>query len=288
MKIAGNTRSVQRKGREKGSSAKEKSIFWFSLLALLSLMILIGVNVYAYSGKEAKAPAIDLHEAKITSAALILETEDKIEAVKEEPKTDILLEKFPLVLQNPQLPTGCEITALTMALNYYGYSADKITMASEYLPKAALENYYGSDGLLYGNDLNQFFIGDPSRISGITCGIPALMTAADQYLYDVGSSMKARDISGASPKELYALVEEGQPIVVLVTISMEDRWATQGWYTENGSYVDWSQNDHGAVLIGYSETDVTIADPISGIIEYPKEQFESVYLSRGQKSLILE
>lgn len=36
---------------------------------------------------------------------------------------------FPIIIQNPELPTGCEITALTMVLNYYGYPADKIVMA---------------------------------------------------------------------------------------------------------------------------------------------------------------
>lgn len=87
---------------------------------------------------------------------------------------------------------------------------------------------------------------------------------------------------------MYERVADGQPVVVLITISMADRWNTQGWYTENGSYVDWSQNDHGAVLIGYSDTSVTIADPISGITEYSREQFESVYLSRGQQSMVLE
>ena len=46
-------------------------------------------------------------------------------------------------------------------------------------------------------------------------------------------------------------------------------------------------NDHGAVLIGYSEDTVTIADPISGFMEYDKEQFEDVYESRGRQSVVL-
>lgn len=37
---------------------------------------------------------------------------------------------FPYTLQTPELPTGCEITALTMVLNYYGFSVDKTTMAT--------------------------------------------------------------------------------------------------------------------------------------------------------------
>ncbi len=49
-----------------------------------------------------------------------------------------------------------------------------------------------------------------------------------------------------------------------------------------------STNDHGAVLIGCDETTVTIAVPISGLIKYDKDRFESVFASRGNKCVIVE
>lgn len=195
---------------------------------------------------------------------------------------------FPIINQMPELPTGCEITALTMALNYYGYPVDKTVMASEYLPTASADRYYGTDGRLYGTDMNEYFIGDPFTEGGIICGTGAIVTAADRYLSDEGSSLRALDVTGSSPEELYERVSQGQPVVVWVTISMADRGSTEGWYTENGDYVDWSTNDHGAVLIGYTETTVTIADPISGRMEYDREQFEEVFASRGSQCVVLE
>lgn len=39
------------------------------------------------------------------------------------------------MLQNPELPTGCEITALTTVLNYLGYDVDKLTLADNFLDK---------------------------------------------------------------------------------------------------------------------------------------------------------
>ena len=101
--------------------------------------------------------------------------------------------------------------------------------------------------------MNEYFIGDPFTEGGIICGTGAIVTAADGYLADTGSALRAYDITGSSPEELYRRVRNGQPVVVWVTISMADRRAAQGWYTENGDYVDWSTNDHGAVLIGYTE-----------------------------------
>ena len=47
-------------------------------------------------------------------------------------------------------------------------------------------------------------------------------------------------------------------------------------------------NDHGAVLIGYGPDTVTIADPISGLVEYSREQFESVFASRSYKCVIIQ
>ena len=195
---------------------------------------------------------------------------------------------FPIINQMPELPTGCEITALTMALNYYGYPVDKTVMASEYLPTASADRYYGTDGRMYGTDMNEYFIGDPFAEGGIICGTGAIVTAADRYLSDEGSSLRVLDVTGSSPEELYERVRQGQPVVVWVAISMADRRSTEGWYTENGDYVDWSTNDHGAVLIGYTETTVTIADPISGRMEYDREQFEEVFASRGSQCVVLE
>lgn len=160
-------------------------------------------------------------------------------------------------------------------------------MAAEYLPTAGMGLYYGADGRLYGTDLNEYFIGDPFTEDGVICGTGAIVTAADAYLEAAGSSLRAEDLTGTDPEELYRLVSEDQPVVVWVTISMADRGETEGWYTEDGEYVDWSHNDHGAVLIGYSGTTVTIADPISGQIEYDRQQFEEVFADRGNRCVVI-
>lgn len=148
----------------------------------------------------------------------------------------------------PELPTGCEITALTMVLDHYGYLVDKTVMASEYLPTASADRYYGADGRLYGTDMDEYFIGDPFTEGGIICGTGAIVTAVDSYLSDAGSQLRALDVTGSSPEELYERVSQGQPVVI--------------W--------------------------VTIADSISGRMEYDREQFEEVFASRGNQCVVLE
>ena len=48
------------------------------------------------------------------------------------------------ILQNPELPTGCESVALTMVLKYLGFDFEKTTIADDYLVFAD-RNFY--DGL---------------------------------------------------------------------------------------------------------------------------------------------
>ena len=201
--------------------------------------------------------------------------EEPVSQPKEEPleeempetekvKEGHLIENFPIILQMPELPTGCEVTALTMALQYYGWDADKTVLADSY------------------------FIGDPASEVGGVCGPQAIVAAADGYLSDQGSTLRAVDKTGASPEELYGLIDEDIPVIVWVTISMAPRADTEGWYTESGKYVEWSNNDHGAVLIGYTDDTVILADPISGQCEYNKEAFEAVFASRNCQCVILK
>ena len=131
-------------------------------------------------------------------------------------------------------------------------------------------------------------MGDPFTQGGYVCGTGAILTAAERYLQDMESSLQAVDLSGSSPQELYRRVSEGQPVLVWVTISMEDRWETQGWYTQEGEFLEWSRNDHAAVLTGYTQDTVTICDPISAQITYEREQFEKVFASRGNLCVVLE
>ena len=198
------------------------------------------------------------------------------------------IQDFEIIFQEPELPTGCEITAMTMVLHYYGFDVDKVTMATQYLPCMPYETWVGDDGQTHGYDLRNYFVGDPTG-SGCTCGTGAITTAADTYLADAGSSMTAVDLTGASPEDLYGYVNDDNPVVVWVTIGMEDRRTPQdGWYTDDGTWVDWSSNDHGAVLIGYTNSTVTIADPLDGYEIFDREQFESVWLSRGSHAVVLE
>ena len=231
----------------------------------------------------------DLISGVVESVVRVVETEGKlITAIMIYPRRmDYSLPSFPEVLQNPELPKGCEITALTMLLNYYGYDIDKVELSDRYLPKARENLHNGADGKLVGTDLNEFFIGDPKG-DGHVCGSGAIVTAANNYLEEQGSDRWAISQNGATTEKLYQLVCHGIPVIVWVTIDMAERNTPTGWHTEAGDYVDWSTNDHTAVLIGYTEKTVRIADPLEGVVEYDKDKFEAAFESRSRQCVILQ
>ncbi|MCD7738319.1 MAG: C39 family peptidase [Lachnospiraceae bacterium] len=194
---------------------------------------------------------------------------------------------FSIIYQYPELPTGCESVAATMLINYYGFSADKLDLADNYLPKVAAVFYYDANGNKIGPDMENYFVGDP-RGTGHICGVPAIMTEVDTYLAAQGSDLRSVNLTGISLDDLYAYIDNDTPVMVWVTIYMANRRTTKGWYTEDGRWMEYATNDHGAVLIGYTDTTVTIADPISGIVEYSRSQFEKVFTSRGNQALIIQ
>ena len=135
--------------------------------------ILVGAVIVGFTLKdttyiEAKLEQIKGARQSVTAVEKTTAKTQKIknaEIVKETPLPESsCISDFAFTGQMPELPTGCEITSLTMTLNYYGYSADKMVMALEYLPTVGWTNtYYGDNETLYGNDIYNYFIGSTVR-----------------------------------------------------------------------------------------------------------------------------
>lgn len=140
---------------------------WIAVAAgILVGAVIVGFTLKDTTYIEAKLEQIKGARQSVTAVEKTTAKTQKIktvETVKETPLPESsCISDFEFAGQMPELPTGCEITSLTMVLNYYGYSADKMTMALEYLPTVGWTNtYYGDDGTLYGNDIYNYFIGNP-------------------------------------------------------------------------------------------------------------------------------
>ncbi len=188
------------------------------------------------------------------------------------------------IMQNPELPNGCEITALTITLNYYGFGTDKLTMADQFLPKE--EDTYTSD-------FYETFAGNPrNQKRALGCYAPVIVKSAEAFLESRGQlgSYEIRDLTGASPAELYALLDEGAPVVVWMTqyIDATPR-ILKTWTAANGSEMNWKHPLHCVVLIGYDRDagTVTIADPLVGIVTHKETLFALRYEQLGTQAVLV-
>ncbi len=188
------------------------------------------------------------------------------------------------VPQNPELPTGCEITSLTTVLNYYGYNVSKTDMSDNYLDKTM-------DKM---GDFWEVFVGNP-RKNGFGCYAKPIVTAANRYLYEQDGKYTAINYSGAKFESLLTLVQDGTPVIIWGTMYGEKEnnlrvpYATIKWNI-NGKDLQWLAPEHCMVLIGY-DLDRSVAimsDPQRGIVEYDLETVKARYLAMHSQCVILE
>jgi len=103
----------------------------------------------------------------------------------------------PLIAQRPELPNGCEITAVTMMMQYAGAKVDKMEMARE-MPRSSNPNYG--------------YIGQPWDSTGITIFPPALMNLVEQY------TGTAKNLTGQNFDAIKYQINIGHPVVTWNTL----------------------------------------------------------------------
>ncbi|MBQ9935346.1 MAG: C39 family peptidase [Lachnospiraceae bacterium] len=180
-----------------------------------------------------------------------------------------------LIIQYPELPTGCESVALTMLLNYYGFDLEKTTIAKDYL--------------IYSTNFVEGYMGNPFTTGGAGIYSPGLTRTANKFLDAQGSELNAKNVTDSTPEELYRYLAEGKPVVIWNTVfflNNQPTGLTVKWGEK--SYV-WDSCEHCMVLSGYDlERNVVIVhDPIEGIVERDAEGFWQRYEKLGSMALII-
>lgn len=165
------------------------------------------------------------------------------------------------ICQYPNLPTGCEATALTMALNYHGFYVSKETVAGNYMPKVSVP------GDFYNN-----FLGNPFSSSGLGIYAPGLAKTANNYLAGQNTKLRAYNITGVSVSKICKYVATGHPVCIWTTYDLNTNPKVTSTWTIKGKTYYWKSNEHCMTVIGYNKKKDTliIANPASGIKEYSK------------------
>ncbi|MCL2055519.1 MAG: C39 family peptidase [Oscillospiraceae bacterium] len=210
-------------------------------------------------------------------------------------KDDAVYIDIRTIFQLPELPTGCEATALTMALNFYGFNADKTDIAKNYLPQSAFMQL--KDDKVYINNFNNIFFGDPFG-RGWGCFSNAIVYTAQSYIAQnselVGldrGDFRVRNISGSSPEELYEYLKAGVPVICWGTLEMAEPVYNFTYYDIlTGEPLVWYSKEHCFVLTGFDNSDSTVIinDPQFGVVSHDKELFELRYSQMRSQAVIIE
>ena len=114
----------------------------------------------------------------------------------------------PLVLQNPQLPRGCEVTALAMLLAHAGMPVDKMALATR-VKKVPFQS-----GGLHGNPYDGF-VGDMYSFANPGYGVyhGPIRELAEEYLPD-----QVADLTGSPFDVVLAEVAAGRPVWIITNV----------------------------------------------------------------------
>jgi uncharacterized protein YvpB len=173
---------------------------------------------------------------------------------------EMLLE-VPLILQNPELPRGCEVTSLAMLLQYAGVSVDKMTLARE-IKKDSTPYQIKSGKIYFGNPYNGF-VGNMYTLREPGYGVyhGPVRELLEKYLPG-----RTIDLTGCSFEEILLFVSEEVPVWVVAnaTFAPLASGEFQTWHTPQGP-VEITYREHAVLLTGYDAEYVYINDPRSNI-----------------------
>jgi len=195
--------------------------------------------------------------------------------------------KVQSLLQNPELPNGCEIVSLTAVLNYYGYAVSKTEMADTYLPKQDFE--WKNDKKIGPNPYITYAGNPRSNTNGWYSFAPPLVKATENYMKTQENKMIAMDVSGSTIDELQNYIIEGKPVVVWVTLDLSTPRLNSNWYIKDSGEYQAYTNLHVVVLHGFNEeTGVVYAmNPLVGHVQYEMDKFFTSYEEMGKHALML-
>lgn len=185
----------------------------------------------------------------------------------------------PVIYQNPELPTGCEVTALTTVLNYYDFEIDKVTLCDEYLPIT----YYAD------KTFDEAFVGNPKTADGFGCNAPVIAVTANSYFEDIGADWEAVDMTGTDFYDLFYQIDMNIPVIVWASMGLLEADMTYRWTTADGDEAWFAELEHCMVLKGYDLNSgiVYVSDPLKGEMTYSIDRFEYIYNNLEQQAVIL-
>ena len=186
-----------------------------------------------------------------------------------------------LISKFPELPSGDEITALCMVLNYLKYDVSKEDLNDLYLTK----------GPAHYTDTFVANAGNPKdTYNSYGCMPPVIVNAANKYISVNGGDHYAADFSGQSVEALYYEVSCGRPVIVWACENFDTTPSIFRTLIIDGKSVYLKLNVNTLVLMGYdfNKNTVTLANPSGVIFNMDKDLFEQRFAQVGSYAVVIK
>jgi len=194
-----------------------------------------------------------------------------------------IISDVPVIYQYPVLPTGCEATALTMLLQWFGVTVTKEAVADS-LIKEPLP--FEENGKMKGGNPYRAFVGDPYTKESFGAFHGPIAQALNKFLPD-----QSDDVTGLTFQDLLNKIKENKPVIIWMSLDLKELHVTDTWSDINNSEetIIWKSPEHCALLIGFDEDSVFINDPHTGKTEkYPSKIFQQRWEELGKQAVTIK
>jgi uncharacterized protein YvpB len=196
---------------------------------------------------------------------------------------DQVLLTTPAVSQLPELARGCEVTSLTMLLNYAGVSVNKLELAEKVRRDPTRQKI--SKGEIYFGNPNSGFVGDMYSFNKPGLGVyhTPIVELAEKYLPG-----KIKDLTGSDFDEVKIHLSDGRPVWVIINTTYQKLAENyfQTWNTPTGQ-VKITYKEHSVLITGYDQQFIYFNDPLSGEQnkKAPIRDFEESWVQMGGQAI---
>ncbi|WP_410511250.1 C39 family peptidase [Paenibacillus sp. BR2-3] len=189
----------------------------------------------------------------------------------------------PLISQMPELPRGCEVTSLTMLLQYAGVKVDKMKLAAQI--KRDPTPYEKRDGVTYFGNPYDGFVGDMYSFSNPGYGVyhGPIRELVELYMPD-----QIIDMTGSEFQDILYSLDYGIPVWVIVNTNFSRLSDSlfETWQTPTGQ-VSITYKEHSVLITGYDETFIYFNDPLAYIKnrKIPIRSFQEGWEQMGKQAI---
>lgn len=189
----------------------------------------------------------------------------------------------PLILQLPELPRGCEVTALAMLLHSNGVPVDKMELAKNI--RKDMTPYSRQGNVTYFGNPHDGFVGDMYTFDNPGLGVyhEPIAELAEQYLPG-----RVLDMTGTTFDHLLWTVGQGMPTWVIHTTLYDkvpaNAWTS--WMTPSGP-IQVTYYEHSLLVTGYDEQYVYVHDPLGRKDRIKRAAFQAGWEQMGSQAITI-